>query len=147
MTLLLLCVPSWEQGTAAMAVLEADDREYSVFSSDPYRNHGRVPAATLRLALSAVTRQAEDGRLSQFVGDGNDGSALDGASNGVVVLLGELSSGFWVCACGELRPTLLFWRLGMYAQPSRRDYWREAADRQLGYVSSTNLIAIPSTLI
>ena len=82
-------VSSWEQGTAAMAVLEADDSEYSIFADNPFRNHGRLPVATLRLSQSAVTRQGDDGRLSQTVGDGNDGSALDGAASGVVVLLGE----------------------------------------------------------
>lgn len=70
-----------------MAVLESDDREYQVFADAQYTNHNRLPASTLRVALSAVTRQGTDGRLSDTTGDG-DRAALDGASAGPVVFLG-----------------------------------------------------------
>lgn len=41
---------------------------------------------------SAVVRQSADGRLSQVINDALDGAALDGASSGSVVVLGEETS-------------------------------------------------------
>ena len=67
---------------------EIDDKEYSVFADNPFQSNGSLPAATLRLALSAVVRQTSDGRLSQEIGDATDDAALDGASAGPGVLLG-----------------------------------------------------------
>ncbi|KAG1901410.1 uncharacterized protein F5891DRAFT_1187693 [Suillus fuscotomentosus] len=89
---------SWEQGTAAAAVLEFDDPEYSVFGSSPF------------LAYSAAVRQSPDGRLSQEIGDALDGAALDGASAGSAVLLGSLTD------------------------PSRYNYWLDAANAQLNFL-------------
>lgn len=43
----------------------------------------------LQLALSAVVRQTSDGRLSQQINDALDGAALDGASAGSAVLIGD----------------------------------------------------------
>lgn len=80
--------PSWEQGTAANAIIEKDNPQYSVFAPTPFKNQG-FPANTLRLALSAAVRQAPDGRLSQEINDALDGAALDGASAGYSVLMGE----------------------------------------------------------
>lgn len=80
---------SWEQGTAAGAIIETENPEYSVFASSPFQSHG-LPAATLRLALSAAVRQTSDGRSSQQINDALDGAALDGASAGSAVLLGDL---------------------------------------------------------
>lgn len=71
------------------AVTELDDREYSFFAQNPFQSNGTLPAATLRLALSAAVRQTSDGRLSQEIGDATDDAALDGASAGPGVLLGE----------------------------------------------------------
>ncbi|KLO09955.1 Six-hairpin glycosidase [Schizopora paradoxa] len=104
---------SWEQGTAAGAVTELDDSEYSVFSQNPFQSNGTLPAATLRLALSAVVRQTSDGRLSQDIGDATDDAALDGASAGPAVLLGT------------------------YTEPSRTDYWWNAAANQINYLLYT----------
>ena len=81
---------SWEQGTAAGGILEIDNPEYSVFGYSPFASTGKLPVGALRLALSAAVRQASDGRLSQVINDGLDGAALDGASSGSVVQLGEL---------------------------------------------------------
>ena len=69
---------SWEQGTAAGAILELDDSEYSVFADSPFKNKGQIPVSTLHLALSAAVRQTSDGRLSQQINDALDGAALDG---------------------------------------------------------------------
>ncbi|KAG2049091.1 Six-hairpin glycosidase [Suillus hirtellus] len=101
---------SWEQGTAAAAVLEFDDPEYSVFGSSPFVCDGTFPLATLQLAYSAAVRQSPDGRLSQEVGDALDGAALDGASAGSAVLLGSLTD------------------------PSRYNYWLDAANAQLNFI-------------
>ncbi|KAH8109292.1 hypothetical protein DFH11DRAFT_1843284 [Phellopilus nigrolimitatus] len=95
---------SWEQGTAAGAILELDNPEYSVFADSPFVNNGETPVDALRLALSAAARQTSDGRLSQNISDGLDGAALDGASSGSVTLLGKA------------------------------DYWRNATDRQLNFL-------------
>lgn len=69
---------SWEQGTAAGAILETDDSEYAVFADNPFQNKGQIPVSTLHLALSAAVRQTVDGRLSQQINDALDGAALDG---------------------------------------------------------------------
>jgi len=74
-----------------MAILELDEPEYSVFASTPFELH-YFPAFTLRFALSAAVRQGTDGRLSQKIDDSKDGAALDGASAGVAVMLGEIVS-------------------------------------------------------
>ncbi|KIJ36672.1 hypothetical protein M422DRAFT_61143 [Sphaerobolus stellatus SS14] len=90
---------SWEQGTAAVAITDVDDPEYSVFASSPFTNQG-FPASTLRLAMSASVRQTSDGRLSQQINDALDGAALDGASAGSAVMLGSLTDSarksFWL---------------------------------------------------
>ncbi|KAH7100249.1 Six-hairpin glycosidase [Auriculariales sp. MPI-PUGE-AT-0066] len=107
---------SWEQGVAASAILEFDYPDYSLFGSNPFSRDSNSPAnavlpqTVLQLAASAITRQGRDGRLAQAVGDGNDGSALDGASCGPSVLL------------------------GMVSQPTRIAYWRNAAIGQLNYI-------------
>ncbi|KAG2066895.1 Six-hairpin glycosidase [Suillus decipiens] len=101
---------SWEQGTAAGAMLEFDDPEYSVFGYSPFVPDGNFPLSTLQLAYSAVVRQSPDGRLSQEIGDALDGAALDGASAGSAVLLGS------------------------FTDASRHDYWLNAANAQLNYI-------------
>lgn len=79
---------SWEQGTAAGAILEWNDPAYSVFARKPFVSHDEFPRDTLQLAYSAAVRQTADGRLSQNINDALDGAALDGASAGSVVLMG-----------------------------------------------------------
>ncbi|KAG1716079.1 hypothetical protein ID866_1105 [Astraeus odoratus] len=101
---------SWEQGTAAGAILEWNDPEYSVFGSNPFVSNGQFPQDTLQLALSAAVRQTSDGRLSQNINDALDGAALDGASAGSAVLLGT------------------------FTDEGRADYWENAADAQLNYI-------------
>jgi len=100
---------SWEQGTAAGAIIETDDSDYSVFADNPFKQHG-FPASALRLALSAAVRQTSDGRLSQDINDALDGAALDGASSGSAVLLGT------------------------YTDPSRKAFWQHAADAELNFI-------------
>lgn len=81
---------SWEQGTAASALLEFDSPKYSLWGSDPFgAPDGRgdpLPMPALQLALSAVVRQGSQGRLSQ---SNSDGAALDGAASGHAVLVGS----------------------------------------------------------
>ncbi|KAG2123805.1 Six-hairpin glycosidase-like protein [Suillus clintonianus] len=101
---------SWEQGTAAGGILEFDDSEYSVFGSSPFVYCGISPLSTLQLAYSAAVRQSSDGRLSQEIGDAQDGAALDGASAGSAVLLGS------------------------FTDTSRHNYWLNAADAQLNFI-------------
>lgn len=101
---------SWEQGTAAGAMLEFNDPEYSVFGSSPFVSDGKFPLSTLQLAYSAVIRQSSDGRLSQEIGDAQDGAALDGASAGSAVLLGS------------------------FTDASRHNYWLNAANAQLNFL-------------
>jgi hypothetical protein len=79
---------SWEQGTALSAILEYSNPQFSLFGKTPFGGPG-IPVDALQLAISAVARQTSDGRLSQNVGDAQDGAALDGASAGSGVLLGE----------------------------------------------------------
>ncbi|KII90720.1 hypothetical protein PLICRDRAFT_106862 [Plicaturopsis crispa FD-325 SS-3] len=109
---------SWEQGTAAGGVLEYDEPKYSVFADNPFQNNGHVPVAPLQFALSAVVRQAADGRLSQVIGDGLDAASLDGASAGPAVLLGSFAD-----------------------KPARQSYWKTAAEKQLNYI----LTQVPHT--
>jgi rhamnogalacturonyl hydrolase YesR len=101
---------SWEQGTAAGAILEFDDPDYSVFGSSPFVCGETFPLSTLHLAYSAAVRQSPDGRLSQEIGDALDGAALDGASAGSAVLLGT------------------------FTDESRHDYWLAAANAQLHFL-------------
>ncbi|KAL5524747.1 hypothetical protein ACEPAF_9893 [Sanghuangporus sanghuang] len=101
---------SWEQGTAGTGILEIDEPEYSVFADSPFTHNGYLPVGTLRIALSAAVRQTADGRLSQQINDALDQAALDGASSGCHVLLGT------------------------FTEPSRADYWRDAAEKQLNYL-------------
>lgn len=70
-------------------MIETANPEYSVFGNSPFTSHG-FPTAPLQLAFSAAVRQTPDGRLSQQINDALDGAALDGASAGSAVLLGEL---------------------------------------------------------
>ena len=118
---------SWEQGTAAAAILENADPEYSVFASSPFKYKCVLPVQTLRLALSAAVRQTSDGRLSQNINDALDGAALDGASAGSVVLLGEIFISFFVIKANDGIS-------GSYTEPSRKQYWLNAAAAQLNYV-------------
>ena len=69
------CTSSWEQGVAANALLELDHPELSLFGDAPLANAHPVPRAVLQLALSAVYLQGEDGRLSQKIGSGTDGTS------------------------------------------------------------------------
>lgn len=96
---------SWEQGTAAGGVLEYDEPKYSVFADNPFQNNGHVPVAPLQFALSAVVRQASDGRLSQVIGDGLDAASLDGASAGPAVLLGTNLLPCWFTSRAQLLTT------------------------------------------
>lgn len=82
---------SWEQGTAAGAIIEVDNPEYSVFADKPFEYNGMLPVAALQFALSAAVRQTIDGRLSQNINDALDGAALDGASAGSAVLMGSFT--------------------------------------------------------
>ncbi|KZT18415.1 Six-hairpin glycosidase [Neolentinus lepideus HHB14362 ss-1] len=82
---------SWEQGTAAGAIIEVDDPQYSVFANKPFEYNGVLPVSALQFALSAAVRQTADGRLSQNINDAEDGAALDGASAGSAVLLGSFT--------------------------------------------------------
>ncbi|KAL5482865.1 hypothetical protein ACEPAI_9460 [Sanghuangporus weigelae] len=101
---------SWEQGTAGSGILEIDEPEYSVFADSPFTHNGYLPVGTLRIALSSAVRQTPDGRLSQQINDALDQAALDGASSGSHVLLAS------------------------FTEPSRADYWRNAAKKQLNYL-------------
>lgn len=108
-----LTIPySWEQGTAAHAILEIDNPEYSVFAEAPFQAHG-PPIPTLQLALSAAVRQTADGRLSQQINDAEDGAALDGASAGSAVMLGSFAP-----------------------NPRGAEYWLKAAERQMAYLKT-----------
>ncbi|GJJ15871.1 hypothetical protein Clacol_010149 [Clathrus columnatus] len=100
---------SWEQGTAMAAIIQKENTQYSLFAPMPFKNQG-PPIETLRAALSAVVRQGSDGRLSQQIGDGTDGAALDGASSGYGVLIGT------------------------YTDPDRQSFWQDAADKQLNFL-------------
>ncbi|KAI5120135.1 hypothetical protein M0805_001903 [Coniferiporia weirii] len=104
---------SWEQGTAAGAILETDNPEYSTYADHPFKDHGSLPVTALRLAFSAAVRQGPDGRLSQVIGDAEDGAALDGASAGLYTLLGT------------------------FTEPARAAYWQNATDRELDYMLYT----------
>ncbi|EJD51821.1 Six-hairpin glycosidase [Auricularia subglabra TFB-10046 SS5] len=101
---------SWEQGTASQAVLEWDYPEYTVFGRSPFKSTGKLPTSVLHYAISAVVRQSADGRLSQMINDGKDGASLDGASAAPSVVL------------------------GMITQPSRKEYWTTAAEKQLNLI-------------
>ncbi|KAH7098847.1 Six-hairpin glycosidase [Auriculariales sp. MPI-PUGE-AT-0066] len=104
---------SWEQGTASQAVLEWDYKDYTIFGRSPFKTTGQLPVKALQYALSAVTRQSADGRLSQQINDALDGAALDGASSAPAVILGIIT------------------------QPERKDYWSTALQKQLDYVLNT----------
>lgn len=71
---LTLC--SWEQGAAANALLELECPARSLFGVAPLDEGGPVPRTALQLALSAAYLQGDDGRLSQKIGGGTDGSSL-----------------------------------------------------------------------
>lgn len=103
---------SWEQGTAASAILETDTPTYSLFGSSPfkYSSSAGLPVTPLQFGLSAVTRQGGDGRLS---GDGKSGAAVDSSSAGSVVMLGS------------------------FAETSKASYWHNAATKQLHYLLHT----------
>lgn len=101
---------SWEQGTAAGAILEWNDPEYSVFAPNPFVSNSQFPLDSLQFAYSAAVRQTPDGRLSQNINDALDGAALDGASAGSVVLMGT------------------------FTDTDRATYWENAADGELNYV-------------
>lgn len=101
---------SWEQGTAAGAILEWNDAEYSVFAPNPFVSNGQFPLDSLQYAYSAAVRQTPDGRLSQNINDALDGAALDGASAGSVVLMGT------------------------FTDTGRASYWENAADAELNYI-------------
>jgi hypothetical protein len=73
------------------SLIELSNPEYSVFGASPFASTGPLPLDVLQLAVSAVTRQSADGRLSQVVNGDTDGAALDGASAGVGVWLGALT--------------------------------------------------------
>ena len=125
----LILLSSWEQGTAAAAILEWNNPEYSVFWPYPFVSNRIFPRDTLQLAYSSAVRQTPDGRLSQDINDALDDAALDGASAGSVVLMGMKSN---FCVYGVV--TL---ELGTFADPSRENYWEQAADAQLNYVHIT----------
>ncbi|KAG1732409.1 uncharacterized protein EDB91DRAFT_1238757 [Suillus paluster] len=101
---------SCEQGTAAGGMLEFDDPEYSVSGFFPFVSDEQFPLSSLQLTYGAAVRQSSDGRLSQQIGDAQDGAALDGASAGFAVLLGS------------------------FTDSSRHDYWWNAADAQLDFI-------------
>lgn len=103
---------SWEQGAAANALLELDFPDLSIFGTNPLAGSAEIPRSVIALALSAVYLQGDDGRLSQKIGSGTDGAALDGASAGIAVLLGA-----------NLDP-----------DTERRAFWKAAADKQLAYI-------------
>lgn len=96
----LIRTVSWEQGTASDAITELEFPEYSAYGCDntsmvpysypaPAYAHKRIPLQVIQFGLSAAVRQSPDGRLSQQINDGLDGAALDGASSGSAVLIGE----------------------------------------------------------
>lgn len=118
---------SWEQGTAAGAIIETDNPEYSVFGTSPFSPQG-FPASSLQLAFSAAVRQTSDGRLSQQINDALDGAALDGASAGSAVLLGNISYHHWR---GHNHESSI---PGTYTDSSRKAFWQQAADAQLNFV-------------
>lgn len=105
---------SWEQGVAAGALVELDSPQFSLFGNSPFGGNGTtdLPRSALQFAYSAVVRQGPDGRLSQEIGDGLDGAALDGASAGYAVLLGTVTS----------------------SEPAKKAYFQNGADLQLNYV-------------
>ncbi|TIA86445.1 hypothetical protein E3P99_03674 [Wallemia hederae] len=97
---------SWEQGTAAEALLEFDYGRLSVFNPnylneiygsskalewDGNRNYKfgdeDIPVHTLSIAWDAVVRQNSDGRLGVKLGGDIDGSASDPSSMGTAVYL------------------------------------------------------------
>ncbi|EOQ99196.1 hypothetical protein E3P92_02727 [Wallemia ichthyophaga] len=96
---------SWEQGTAAEALLEFDYDRLSVFnpnylneiqgSAEALKWDGKrqfsfseeIPVHALSIAWDAVNRQHEDGRLGVELGGPVDGSASDPASMGPAVYL------------------------------------------------------------
>jgi hypothetical protein len=59
-------IHSWEQGTAAQAVLETDNPEYSVFGAWPFEFHKNTPTSTLQLALSAAVRVRSLSQLNKY---------------------------------------------------------------------------------
>jgi hypothetical protein len=119
---------SWEQGTAMHALNELDYPQYSVFGSNPFpKNGGILPLDVLQPAVSAVTRQSADGRLSQVVNGDTDGAGLDGASAGC---------GVWLGAHLRLQITArLIYVAGALTDPKRSSYFLTAAQAQLNYVS------------
>ncbi|EPQ51422.1 hypothetical protein GLOTRDRAFT_81008, partial [Gloeophyllum trabeum ATCC 11539] len=108
---------SWEQGTAAGAIIEVENPEYSVFADTPFQFNGQVPIASLQFALSAAVRQTADGRLSQNINDALDGAALDGASAGSAVLMGS------------------------FTHTENASFWQQSADAELNYI----LTKVPRT--
>ncbi|TFK50500.1 Six-hairpin glycosidase [Heliocybe sulcata] len=101
---------SWEQGTAAGAILELENPEYSVFAARPFEYDGVMPVSALQFAMSAVVRQTADGRLSQDINDAEDGAALDGASAGSAVLLGS------------------------FTRTDNETFWADSAARELNFI-------------
>ncbi|KZT25813.1 Six-hairpin glycosidase [Neolentinus lepideus HHB14362 ss-1] len=101
---------SWEQGTAAGAIIEVDNPEYSVFAHKPFEYDGIMPISVLQFAMSAAVRQTADGRLSQNINDAEDGAALDGASAGSAVLLGS------------------------FTHTDNESFWADSAERELNFI-------------